>query len=254
MPTMPTATTEQTAKCPNGHADPIYVDPITAECAVCGTRYNAETGEAITTLAEVFDPAELARVFDPAEVGEAYTVAELKPSMIAAAHVRGRMRAVVVSKVGRKNATVECTTPTAIEEAHARAGINREAGIDAGIRHSLAQAARYDATAAVVERLGIATEHAGENGRPGWVDHRALPAEFRAVEEAPNNVSKQTIVYEPATYRRWAESSREQAITLEGRRAAAAEWDALPYAERVRRSINVTAKTVPATAIYRLPR
>jgi len=37
--------TTKTANCPNGHADPIYVNDTLAECAVCGLRYDAETGE-----------------------------------------------------------------------------------------------------------------------------------------------------------------------------------------------------------------
>jgi len=41
---MDNMTFTKTANCPNGHADPIYVDDATAECHVCGLRYDADTG------------------------------------------------------------------------------------------------------------------------------------------------------------------------------------------------------------------
>lgn len=190
-----------------------------------------------------------ARVFDPATVTEPAT--DPKVGDLVATYTRGRVREARVVKVGPKRLTVEYTTPGAIETAWKIAAINREARRRGEIAYQEKLAARYDAEADVIERLDLAT--ADRDGRDAWVDWRTLPAEYRAVADAPNNYSKQTIIYPAAQMREWAQDARRAAETARGKLDADRAQDARPIEERAAECVHMTTFNAKRENVYLIP-
>lgn len=195
----------------------------------------------ITDLpATVVDQAQLTdKVTDP-QVGQ-----------LVVAPVRNRYRVARVVKVGPKRVTVECTTPTAIEQAWKIAGINREAEAVRNAEHARKQAARYEAEAEVTERLGLATDHL--DGDKRWVRWAELPAEYRAVSGHPGNGSGTTIVYGAEQMRAWAADSRAAVTRYKGRIEEARAYDARPLADKAADHVQMTTKNVSREVVWAVP-
>jgi hypothetical protein len=187
-------------------------------------------------------------VYDPASLGEPLTEVAVGDTVVA--HVRGRYRAARVTKLGPKRATVECTTPTAIDEAWKIAAYSREQRNRGERTHQLANAERYERDAEWAERFGIAPA----NGDSEFVALADLPAEYVALAaDAHDRRTGRMFVVTVEQWREWAASARSAAAKCDDTLDEARAYDARPLAEKAAEHVNMTTKSVLRAELYPIP-
>ena len=189
-------------------------------------------------------------VYDPASLGEPLTEVAVGDTVVA--YVRGRYRAARITKLGPKRATVECTTPTAIDEAWKIAAYSHEARALGEIKRGNESADRYERQAEMIERLGIEVTEGRRYPDTAFVPLASLPAEYVALDGL-RNAAQTTIVHSPEQLRRWAASAREGAARAEASLDDARAYDARPLAERAAEHVNMTTKSVQRAELYPIP-
>jgi hypothetical protein len=166
---------------------------------------------------------------------------------IVATYTRGRYRAVQVTKVGPKRATVVYTTEGAHAEALRIADIDYTAQSLSAADSARRNADRYARWAELLES-GVL------EASDGFVPIASLPAEAQALARTDGmNAAQTTIVYPTEQWREWEADSRERAEAY-GEGGAhyleAVTKDAVPVAERIVNATHVTTKSVPLGALH----
>jgi hypothetical protein len=165
------------------------------------------------------NPTDLpARFLDEGEYGSTpLALEDIEVGQHVAVHSRGKVREVRVSKIGRKNVTIEYVTQGGIKEAHKIAEMDNVARVRRQIASDLDTAAEYHEQADAIS--------AGRVQAPPYADAEQ--------------------------YRRWADDLTDESKHAERLAKAEAE-DAVPYEQRVVNATSVTGKTVPATSVFPL--
>lgn len=198
-----------------------------------------------------YEPEQLAQLTDP-QVGG-----------LAVALVRSKWRLARIVKIGRVNAKVICTSPSALAQAQDWAATHSAVDrLTREIATTEQYGVKYARMAELIEQyLADGTiSHDAINAaeyQPGvpliHTPYDSLPAPLRAVVGEPRNLSRTEMLKPPSYYRELAEGQAATAASQRERMADAQAWDALSYDEKLVSFLTTTEKTVKLAELKAAP-